>query len=423
MQLRPIDPVAKRRRMMLFTNNGGSGLRQALLDGAPFLAELTHSLVLQRGTGSPTFTRASTATVMGYGPTDNAVDGLKLLTVAANEARFVGARRISEGVWSNTFADGSLIPAATNTGYLPEDAATQLIAVTADIRDMTTANWVLGATMTRARTSVGADGVANSATRLTGGAVAATNTILYTVVAAASSRTYSALVRRVTGTGPVRIIQTGTETDISPQLNTVGYALVQLTASVLNVAMGFKIDTNGDAIDVDFNQFESATNSSATSRIATGGGVRNKDELEYTSAGSISGTAGWAYAEITFPNSYIGGSPRIIDTASVAGIPLLLTSGTRNIALYDGTASREGTALPFPTSTPKRVASTWGGAVSRLALSGVTTADAFDGAMTTTSIRIGYDPAIPGNALNGTIRNVHLGLRLLSASEMQAITR
>ena len=64
MLIRSALGAADKRRIqaMLFANNGGSGLRQALLDGAPFLAELTHSLVLSRGTGSPTFTRATTAT-------------------------------------------------------------------------------------------------------------------------------------------------------------------------------------------------------------------------------------------------------------------------------------------------------------------------------------------------------------------------
>ncbi len=88
----------------------GSTASPTTLDDAVLYAPLTHSLVLTRGTGSPTFTRASTATVMGYGPTANPGDDAILLTVAANEARFEGARRISEGVWSNTYADGTPLP-------------------------------------------------------------------------------------------------------------------------------------------------------------------------------------------------------------------------------------------------------------------------------------------------------------------------
>lgn len=98
-----------------------------LINEMAFALQLTHSVIPERGTGSPTFTRATTATVMGYGPTANPTDGQTLLTVAANEARFVGARRISEGVWSNRFADGNLIPSSTNTGYKAEGARTNLV--------------------------------------------------------------------------------------------------------------------------------------------------------------------------------------------------------------------------------------------------------------------------------------------------------
>ena len=337
---------------------------QRLFNSASFYAPLTHSLVPERGTGSTSFTRASAATVEGYGPTDNAADGLKLLTVAANEARFVGARRISEGVWSNTFADGSLIPAATNKGYLAEGARTQILA-TADIRDMTTAAWTLGATMTRARTSVGADGAANSATRLTGGAVAATNTCYTTIVAAASSRTYSALVKRVTGTGPVRIVQTGTETDISSQLATTGYALVQLPASVLNVAVGFKIDTNGDAIDVDFNQFEDGA--FASSRIASAM-TRAADVLTYPSAGNISGTVGAAYCEIKTGSicgralSFNAGGTGMIDAG---------TGDSLSFRAYDETNVVNVTAGDSSASTVKQ-AIAWGGSTLSAARNGTT---------------------------------------------------
>lgn len=175
-------------------------------------------------------------------------------------------------------------PLTGMTTPLLELAATQLIAATADIRDMTTASWTLGATMTRARTSVGWDGGSNLATRLTGGAVAATNTITYTLVAAASSRTYSVGIKRITGTGPVRLTQDNfaTSTDISSQLTTTGYTLVQLNQSQLNAVFGIKIDTNGDAIDVDMNQFEAGA--FATSRILTGGATRNADQFYYTDA-------------------------------------------------------------------------------------------------------------------------------------------
>ncbi|MEK0418298.1 MAG: hypothetical protein RI949_2304, partial [Pseudomonadota bacterium] len=75
------------RRLSSWVNQvlGGSA-GGSLLSSAPFFAQLTKSLVLNRGTGSPTFTRATTATV-----TDN--EGI-LRTAIAGEARFTGARRV-----------------------------------------------------------------------------------------------------------------------------------------------------------------------------------------------------------------------------------------------------------------------------------------------------------------------------------------
>jgi hypothetical protein len=159
--------------------------------------------------------------------------------------------------WTINGTAGAFIDGGNKGGFLPEPAATDLLTARADARDMTTANWTLGATMTRARTSVGADGVANKATRLTGGAVAATNTITTTITAAASSRTYSVLIKRVTGTGPVRITQDNfaTSTDISSLINSSTYTLVQIVQSQLNAQLGIKVDTNLDAIDADWNQF------------------------------------------------------------------------------------------------------------------------------------------------------------------------
>ena len=189
---------------------------QRLFNSASFYAPLTHSLVPERGTGSTSFTRASAATVEGYGPTDNAADGLKLLTVAANEARFVGARRISEGVWSNTFADGSLIPAATNTGYLAEGARTNLCLQSNALTTTPWANQV--GTCAPTQNAIGADG-ATSAWTLTDNDGAATEFYGAQVgVLTAASYTFSIFVAKTSGAQssyPVVLMYDGTALRIS----------------------------------------------------------------------------------------------------------------------------------------------------------------------------------------------------------------
>ena len=153
--------------------------------------------------------------------------------------------------------------------------------------------------------------------------------------------------------------------------------------------------------------------------------TRNADVLTYPSSGNILGTVGWASCEFTFPQTYTDASPRLIHTGSAAanGIPLYLTDTARKVALYDGTAAREGSALTLPVTTPKKVASTWGGSTSAISVSGTVTAAAFDGSMDVSIISIANTSTLAGNELFGGISNVRIGQRQLSNSEEQAITR
>jgi hypothetical protein len=304
-------------------------------------------------------------------------------------------------------------------GYFAEPAATQLLA-TADIRDMTTAGWALGATMTRARTSVGADGVANTATRLTGGAVAATNTCYVTVTAAASSRTYSAWVKRVTGTGPVRIVQTGTETNISSLINSTTYTKVSLTASVLDSAMGFKIDTNLDAIDVDMNQFEAGAQ--PTSPMLTTGAARVSDQLQYTFAGNALAAKGTCYIEasVAWVTSDAIQRTLIGFSASGASDVLYINSAISTYILTsDGTSFLTKIGLSdLRTGYRKRIAS-WGALGLRVTGDGLAPATSvFDGGMASATIQI----AGQNGGINGSIRNIYIWMDQKSDATIMAIT-
>ncbi len=98
----------------------------AVLGSAPFWARLTHSLVLERGTGSPTFTRATTGAVQDH-------EGVQR-TAIAGEARFTGARRVRNevpvssvdltatgGNWTADSGSGGTTPTlAKGTSTLPD---------------------------------------------------------------------------------------------------------------------------------------------------------------------------------------------------------------------------------------------------------------------------------------------------------------
>lgn len=330
------------------------------------------------------------------------------------------ATKLSTGLWKLDVASGvarSAYLGATTAigsygGYFVEGAASQLAL---NPRDMTQAAWS-AVNVTPAQTSVGITGVTNSASRLTSAAIGAS--ILQTVVAAATSRTYSVWLRRVTGTGTITISQGATTLDVTASLNSSTFTRVELAATVLNSAFGITFGASGDVIEADCNQFEAG--GFASSPIPVGG--RNPDVLSYP--GSILNSAvGTAFASFTcYRPDTTSTNPRVIDTTNTTGTPLFLEATTRNIALFDG-ATRAGTAVTLPANSLVKVASAWSGSSSSIANAGVVTAAAFDGNMNFgVSMFIGNTDLGPGNELGGTVRNVTCWPRRLSNQQLQVLT-
>lgn len=253
---------------------GGAGLPSFALGFANLGAGLVDTSA-QGSPAAPTFTRATIAW-------SKLASGL-WAPVASGSARY-------------TF-NGSTTAVATTGGYFAEGARTELVTPLTSKRDMTDAAWSKGATITVAKTGTGIDGVVNSCSRLTGGAVSATNTAFQTLVAAASSRTYSVWLQRVTGTGVINITQDGgsTYTDVTASVNASTFTRVELNASVLNAAFGIQVVTNGDVILADFNQFEAGT--FASSPIDVGAVTRNADSLSYLTTGWLNAAAGTMFAQ------------------------------------------------------------------------------------------------------------------------------
>ena len=378
------------------------------------------------GSATPTFTRATVKQSWGYGPSAVlGVDDPVLLTCASGEAAFVGARRISEGVWSSVDANGVALTTTNGAsalygdaygpfGYFAEGAGTQLVTPTASIRDMTQAEWVAGATMTVAKTGTGIDGVANSCSRLTGGAVGATNTAFQTLTAAASSRTYSVWLKRVTGTGTINITQDGGVgyTDVTSQINSTTFTRVSLTASVLNASFGINIDTDGDVILADFNQFEAGA--FATSPMAAAGAARNADVLTYPLAGNFNTSQGSAYAEVmsvtTTESVYLHDS---------ANATYQLATNPDNHA-YDGTSNAISSGAGISAGVLSKIATSWGSAGMSCVWAGnAAGTSSFDGTMNMTSIGVGAGYIA---SYSKTIRNLRLYSRALTDAQLQQIT-
>jgi len=352
------------------------------------------------------------------------VDGVQYFTTLNGNTVASNVVTEATGAVIKTGAAGVVAQAPVDAGgpfgYYAESAATEIIT-TADIRDMTTANWTLGATMTRARTSVGADGAANSATRLTGGAVAGTNTITFLVTAAASSRTYSCLMKRVTGAGTVLLTQLAATLDITAQLVAGQWVRVQFNSSQLNATIGVQINTNGDAVDVDFNSFEAGA--FATSRMASAGAARNADVLTYPFAGNALGTAGTCYGELstewaTAAPSSIAVSP---DTVS-AFLYVANAVPATQIQNFDGTGNVTKGALSDMSTAVRKRAASWGAGGRSITGDGAAVASgAFDGDMGSTAIGVGCFTN-GANSWNGTIRNIRIWTQQLTSAQLIGLT-
>jgi hypothetical protein len=111
----------------------------------------------------------------------------------------------------------------------------------------------------------GADGGTNTATRLT--ATGANATILQSITDASAQRVQSVFIRRQTGVGSVQMTQDNGATWTTLTFTGAFAQKAIPNQTIANPVIGFRIVTNGDAIDVDYVQQAQGTD--ASSAIAT----------------------------------------------------------------------------------------------------------------------------------------------------------
>jgi hypothetical protein len=270
-----------------------------------------------------------------------------------------------------------------------------------------------------AQTATGLDGIANTATTLT--ATEADAIILQPTSGIASAdRCASAYVKRRTGTGTISFTQDGgsTWTDITSQINSSTWSRVQITSTLANPSVGFKISTSGDEIDVDVVQNEAG--SVATSPIVTTTATitRNSTSLTYQTASNIDLTVGTVYCGFK------------LDTSLYSGFPIACTADGRmiysylndtRIANYDGVNVAYDTPPAYTSGRPLKIASAWGGATKSIGVDGRTpVASAFDGSMGSgATIDIGGGTSI-GSAY---IKSIAIYNYQMTDAQLQEVTK
>lgn len=383
----------------LFNQQGGDPLNTSAFF-APLndLGDGEVNLVLTRGSGSATFTRATTAyTVLS--------DGVTLKEVAS-------------GVPRSRYS-----PAGVYLGYYSEGERTNSLL---HARDLTNAAWVkVGCTALKDAT--GMDGVANSASTLT--ATAPDATCLQTLVLAAAARSYSVGIKRKTGTGTVNICRDGvTFTDVTAQVNSSTFTRVKIeNSSVLNPVCGIKLATSGDEIYVDMNQDEAGVYLSSVIPTTTVAVTRNADVLTYPVAGNEDVTVGSAYCEIstdwsTDPADNGDGAQFIGAVGSIALLRVNVSAAATTIIMYDGTNAPEKTGLSSTATGVRTRAVSWGAGGISITGDGASTATgSFDGSTNATAISVGC--ATTGIfQMGGAIKNVRVWITKLTDAQLVTIT-
>ena len=271
------------------------------------------------------------------------------------------------------------------------------------------------ASATLTQNATGLDGIANTATTITSRQTDAT--VLQAIILSSADRCSSAYVRRKTGTGNIWLTQDGGSswTDITSQINSVTYSRVQLTSLLANPSVGFKISTNGDAIEVDCLQNEAGL--VATSPIITTTTVvtRNAESLTYQVSGNIDFATGTCFSRLMSSGSL---TSRFAVSATTGYSYASSTNANTAWTSYDGTTSIIKTGLDDMTSKIVNRIVAWGGSTQKVTGNGLTPASgSFDGSWGSGStISIGI-------TLAGTIKDVAIYPTKFTDAQMQAVTK
>jgi hypothetical protein len=447
---------------------------------AIFKVLLQNTLIPELATGSatPNFTRATTGSVVGFASDANTGASPIILTAASGEARFKGARRISEGVWSKYFADGAPINLANSNnadncvdangpfGYMAETAATNICLQSEDF----TTTWLPQGATVDSNVAVAPDGT-TTMDRLAVTAVDSIHNVYIATTSVANTTYVTSVYMKDDGAGfggiylgdgggnnfiaVVANLTTGaiTDTEVGVTSGTIvdsgvddvgnGIYRVWLSGSVNTAAASFNIPFASDSGTPTYStgrptylavagediliwgaQTELGTYPTSYIPTTTAVVTRNADVLIYVGAGNIEDPAGTAYAEPSTDWAAASDNRFVLERSN--GFILFRSVGESPTAIksYDG-----GNPASFsPTGTsyykaPQAIASTWGAALtaySPATLLPDPTPSNYDGTMGANNIGVGVRNS-GATQWSGTIRNVQIYSTELTAAEVQDI--
>ena len=217
-------------------------------------------------------------------------------------------------------SSGVLVQPSANVPFIEYDPATgsalgwriwdAVTNLALHSRDLTQAAWVKSG-ITPTRDQIGADGSANTATRLT--ATASDGTALQTITSASATRVSGFLIKRITGTGVIQITQDGGTTWNTVSITNQWLRYSIASATVTNPQIGFRIRSSGDEIAVDFAQLQSAATLGppvATTSLTASSTADVASITGAAFAGIWNQAAGTVYSDIKRLSAVPSGFPR-----------------------------------------------------------------------------------------------------------------
>lgn len=360
-----------------------------------------------------------------YAPFDNPADPLRLIkgtgTLSFTRATTATYTSIDNGFIS-TAASGQL--RIESNGALIEGQRTNILLRS---RTLNNAAWV-ATNVTVDNTITGEDGVANSASWVA--ASADNGTICQSVTIASAAFSGVASLKRITGTGTVMISLDNGATygsDVSPSLSaSAWYRASKANQTLANPEVCLKLGTSGDNVAVDYAQVEAGVFISSRIPTTTAAVTRNADGLSITPAGNVSNSTGTV--SITYDTPSVVAQGAILDIADdVDGSErIYLRSATDNnnyTILVTGSATLASISFAYTPGATNKIAFAWNTNDARGAFNG--SLGTPDTSLTTpedfTTIRIGatYQGSLQPY---GHIKNLRIWNRAFTDSELQAIT-
>jgi hypothetical protein len=311
--------------------------------------------------GGPTSSQIAAGTLTGS-------NGETVTITRTTQKRVINA----SGVWVDV---GSGKPGVDVRGLNIEPAATNNLL---HCRDFTQAAWVR-TNCDAEKLTTGIDGAEDSASTLT--ATAANATAIQSRTLTSAARVSSFFVRRRSGTGAIEITRNnGTNwatlnasncidplTGAGTAPHAEGWVRVSLTSTLANPAVGLRLTTSGDSIDVDFAQDE--VGAVATTPILTGAGTaaRNADIVSVPTTGWPTSGGGRVKISYTPMGLAYAATNRMVDARQGVGasddgfvVAILTTGGLHGEIRKDNqTAVALTGALTWTAGTAYEITFVW----------------------------------------------------------------